>query len=167
MNEAPSQTIASAESASRPHPSLRLWLWRWFWRVNLVAWIPIVWYCFYVPANSITWADSYASAQQRAAESGKPIILFFTGKWCVPCRIMKRNVWADQQVATLVNPAFIPVIIDVDDSDNDTVRNGFRIGATPVTIITDPQGNILQRRDGGMGKADFLEWLKKRNSTGD
>jgi thiol:disulfide interchange protein len=67
-------------------------------RVFLVVSLAYAWYCFYVPANTIAWADNYASAQTLATDSGKPIILYFTGKWCVPCRVMQRQVWADASV---------------------------------------------------------------------
>ena len=120
---------------------------------------------FYVPANNIAWADDFNADQQQASESGKPIILFFTGKWCVPCRIMKRNVWANEQVTASVNASFIPVLIDVDDSDSATALSRYSVGATPMTIITDAQGKVLHQVAGGMGKTDFLELLSKLNPT--
>jgi protein disulfide-isomerase len=136
------------------------WLWIWFWRVTLVVSLSYAWYCFYVPSNSIVLADNYTSAQHQAAQSGKPIILFFTGKWCVPCKIMKRQVWADDQVMNTVNAAFIPVTIDVDDPNNAAVLVRYNVGGTPITIVTDPNGNALQWRVGGIGKSEFLELLR-------
>ena len=132
---------------------------RWFWISTLVVSLPYAWYCFYVPANKIAWAADYSSAQQQASQTGKPVILFFTGKWCVPCRIMKRTVWADEQVTASVNKSFIPVTIDVDDPESVETRRRYRVGVTPSTIITDSQGNVLQQKVGGVGKADFLEML--------
>ena len=129
--------------------------------MTLVVSLGYTWYCFYVPSNNIAWADSYTSAQQEAARSGKPLILFFTGRWCVPCRIMKRNVWADEQVAASVNSGFVPVMIDVDDPDAAPARSRYRVGSTPTTIITDPPGKVLVQAEGGMGKTDFLELLAK------
>ena len=137
--------------------------WRWFWITTLVVSLPYAWYCFYVPSNNIAWANDFVSAQQQASQSGKPIILFFTGKWCVPCRIMKRTVWADEQVTAAVNNSFIPVTIEVDHPDSSQTRIRYSVGVTPSTIITDPQGNVLQQRVGGVGKADFLEMIGKFN----
>ena len=93
---------------SQPSPGIVLWLWRWFWRVTFFVSIGYGWYCFYVPKNDIAWADDYPMAKQLAVQSGKPMILFFTGEWCVPCRIMKRTIWADDQVESVVNAGFTP-----------------------------------------------------------
>ncbi|MCY2962540.1 MAG: thioredoxin family protein [Planctomycetota bacterium] len=161
MNDIQPQLPPSTEPASRPARGKVFPFWRWFWLSFLVVSLVYVWYCFYVPSNRVAWAANYSSAQQNATQSGKPIILYFTGKWCVPCRIMKREVWADEQVTAAVNAAFIPVTIDVDDPDAAETVNRYGVGATPNTIITDPQGNVLLHRQGGMGKADFLEMLGK------
>ena len=116
------------------------WLWIWFWRVTLVISLSYAWYCFYVPSNSIVWADNYTSAQHQAIQSGKPMILFFTGKWCVPCKIMKRQVWADDQVMNIVNAAFSPVPVDVDSPENEAVLVRYNIGGTQIRLFTDPNG---------------------------
>ena len=163
MSNARPQLPPSTELAS-PHRGKVNW-WRWFWITTLVVSLPYAWYCFYVPSNGIAWADDYASAQQQSAQSGKPIILFFTGKWCVPCRIMKRNVWADEQVTTSVNAAFIPVTIDVDVPDAAAVLRRYNVGSTPNTILTDSQGNVLQQKEGAIGKAEFLELIGKQIPT--
>ena len=76
---------------------------------------------------------------------------------------MKRTVWADEHVTASVNASFIPVMIDVDDSDVAAALSRYSVGATPNTIITDSQGKVLQQVEGGMGKTDFLELLRKLN----
>lgn len=94
------------------------------------------------------------------------MILFFTGTWCVPCRIMKRTVWADGQVESVVNTGFTPVTIDVDDPNAAVTVSRYGVVGTPTTIITDPQGNVLKWTRGGMNKAEFLELLAKSTSAG-
>jgi len=135
--------------------------WRYFWLTFLVVSLAYAWYCFYVPTNNIAWADNYASAQKQAAASGKPIILYFTGTWCVPCRVMKRQVWADEEVKTLVNAQFIPLEIDLDNPNDAALIARYKVGGTPVTIITDSHGNTLRWRAGGLGKSEFIELLSE------
>ena len=74
---------------------------------------------------------------------------------------MKRNVWADEQVAASVNAGFIPVTIDMDDPNEAEALTRYRVGVTPTTIFTDPQGTVLQQIAGGMGKTGFLELLAR------
>lgn len=156
MNES-----SSASSSETPAKRKKFFhFWRCFWLTFLVVSLAYAWYCFYVPANSIAWADSYAAAQQQAAGTGKPVLLYFTGQWCVPCRIMKRQVWADEEVTAAVNDNFIPVLIDVDDPESASVMERYQVGGPPVTIITDPQGEALRWRTGGLGKSEFLELLQ-------
>ena len=155
MNDAPSQSPPSTDPASQPHRG-KFNFWRWFWLGTLVVGLGWAWYDFYVPSNKVSWANDYASAQQQAAQSGKPMILFFTAKWCVSCQIMKRSVWADEQVEATVNAGFILVTIDVDDPGAIAALSRYHVGATPTTIITDRQGKVLQQKAGGMGKANLV-----------
>ena len=137
--------------------------WRWFWLSTIPVSLGWLWYDFYAPGNHVAWAKDYVSAQQQAGISGKPMILFFTGKWCSPCRIMKRKVWADSQVESTVNSRFIPVMIDVDDPREVTITSRYRVGATPTTIITDSKGSVLQQAQGAVDKAHFLDLLVAAN----
>lgn len=138
-----------------------------FWLAFLVGSLAYAWYSFYVPPNDITWVDDVALAQEQASATGQPMILFFTGTWCVPCRVMKRQVWADDEVAGAVNGSFVPVMVDVDDSAAVEALQRYGIGATPTTIVTDSRGEVLQWHVGGLDKAGFLELLATSARPGD
>jgi len=159
MNKKKLSVTPSQEPGSRTSKGKSGRFWQVFWLTFLVASLGYAWYSFYAPSNRIAWAENFTAAQQQAVKSDKPIILFFTGKWCSPCQIMKRQVWADDQVMNLVNAAFIPVTIDVDNSNAAATLSRYEIGSTPTTIITDSEGNVLQRKQGRMSKAEFLELI--------
>jgi protein disulfide-isomerase len=150
--------MSTAISPSRP-PKAKFNFWKWFWLSTIPISLGWLWHDFYAPDNHVTWAKDYASAQRQATSTGKPIIVFFTGKWCSPCRIMKRNVWADSEVESKVNAGFAAVMVDVDDPQASAVVRRYRVGATPTTVITDPKGNVLQQVQGGIDKAHFLEMI--------
>ncbi len=155
--------IPSSESEAQANPSSPNPFWQRFWLTFLVVSLGYAGYCFYVPSNNIAWSADLTTAQAEAAESDKPIIMFFTGTWCVPCRIMKRQVWADWLVAAKVNTGFVPVLIDVDDASAAEALNRYGVGYTPRTIITDSKGDVLQQHAGGMSKTAFLEMLDSLN----
>ena len=161
MKKRDSEPQPSTESASKTGRGIFPLLWRGFWLAFLVVSLTYAWYCFYTPSNSVSWAPDYAAAQEQSLQTDKPMILFFTATWCVPCRIMKRTVWADEQVAREVNERFIPMMVYADDPDMAEMFSRYRVGATPTTIITDPQGNVLQWVHGKIAKADLLKLLDK------
>ena len=160
-NEVPKSTLSQGLAA----PSSKFNFWRWFWLSTIPISLGWLWYDFYAPSNHVVWAKDYASAESQAATSGKPVILFFTGKWCSPCRIMKRQVWADNEVESKVNSGFNAVMIDVDDPNASPVVKRYQVFATPTTVVTDSRGNVLQQAQGGLSKLEFLQLLSKPNVT--
>jgi thioredoxin 1 len=76
---------------------------------------------------------------------------------------MKRQVWVDDQVMNIVNSKFIPLAIDVDNPKNKDILVRYNVGGTPITIVTDSNGNALEWRVGGCGKSEFLELLSASN----
>ena len=150
------------ERTSQRSPGIVLSLWRWFWRVTLIVSLAYAWFCFYVPKNDIVWADDYPSAKQLAVQSGKPMILFITGEWCVPCRIMKRTVWADDKVESVVNAGFTPLLIDVGEPGASLeALERFKVYVTPTTIIADAEGNVLEHVQGAMSKSELITLIEK------
>lgn len=135
--------------------------WKLFWLTFLVVSLAYAWYSFYVPSNDVAWANNMISARELADKSDKNMLLFFTGKWCVPCRIMKREVFADKEVMKAINTQVIPVMIDIDAPKMKEFVEYYKIGTTPITIFTDSKGNVLDYAVGKIGKPKFLEMLKK------
>jgi protein disulfide-isomerase len=152
--EVPSHNPAK-DMKTKSHP-----FWRWFWLSFLVISIAYAGYSFYVPSNDVNWAEDMVSAQEMANESDKNIMLFFTGEWCTSCRIMKREIFANEEAMKAINSKVIPIIIDVDDPKMADIVNQYKIGVTPVTLFTDPEGNVLDYSVGKVEKEDFLQMLE-------
>ncbi|WP_319500619.1 thioredoxin fold domain-containing protein [uncultured Draconibacterium sp.] len=151
---------APKATKTKSHP-----FWRWFWLTFLVVSLAYAWYSFYVPSNDVEWADNAVSARELANDSGKNVLLFFTGEWCVPCRIMKREVFADKEVMKAINSQLIPVMINVDDPKAEELVKHYKIGGTPITVFTDPKGKVLDYAVGKIGKSKFLEMLENLDAT--
>ena len=74
-----------------------------FWLSFLVLSLAYAGYSFYAPSNNIQWVNNVTTIQDLSKTDKKKTLLFFTGKWCSPCQIMKREVFADKVVEKLVN----------------------------------------------------------------
>ena len=156
-----SSTNSHGVVKTRSHP-----FWRWFWLTFLVASVFYAWYSFYVPANDVVWADNMVSARELANDSHKNMLLFFTGEWCSPCRIMKREVFADKEVMKAINSQVVPVMINVDDPNAEELLKHYKVGGTPTIIFTDPKGKVLDYAVGKIGKTKFLEMLENLGAAG-
>lgn len=155
IDPANSSTNSPEIKKKQSHP-----FWRWFWLTFLVVSLAYAWYSFYVPSNDVAWADNMVSAKELANNSNKNMLLFFTGEWCVPCRIMKREVFADKEVMKAINSQVVPVMINIDAPNATEIVKHYKIGGTPITIFTDPEGKVLDYAVGKIGKTEFLEMLK-------
>lgn len=98
-------------------------------------------------------------AAKTASESDKPVLMFFTADWCVPCRVMKREVFADPEVMTEVNARVIPVMIYAGDPGADEALERYKVDGTPITILTDPAGSVIDYSAGGIDKSELLHLL--------
>jgi thiol:disulfide interchange protein DsbD len=60
-------------------------------------------------------SNDFEAALAMAKESGKPLLIDFTGWACVNCRKMEENVWTDPEVSKYIKEQFILVSLYVDD----------------------------------------------------
>lgn len=109
----------------------------------------------------------YSEAVIAAENSGKPILVDFTGYGCVNCRKMEASVWTDPRVADKIRENYILVSLFVDDktplpkswqvteNGNKTKirtvgdkwsllqRHKFGANAQPFYVIIDSKGRLL------------------------
>ncbi|MFK7757224.1 MAG: thioredoxin family protein [Flavobacteriales bacterium] len=132
-----------------------------FWLSFLVISLAYAWYSFYVPSDDIDWVNDVTSMKDLTNNSDKNTLVFITGKWCSPCRIMKREVFSDQEVEKIINSQFIPVMIDIDNIITKDIIQHYKVRATPTTIIINSHGEVLYLFAGKIEKKRFLEILSE------
>lgn len=147
------------KSKNKPHP-----FWRWFWLTFLVLSLTYAWHSFYTPSNDIKWISDITSTQELTRNTSKNTLIFFTGKWCSPCRIMKREVFADNEVEKIINSELIAIMIDIDSPNTKEIVKHYKVGATPTTIILDSNGKVLNSVIGKVGKKEFIEMISSIKS---
>lgn len=152
--------LSTKFSKTKSHP-----FWRRFWLTFLVVSLAYAWYSFYAPANDIEWVNDITSSQELTKYSSKNTLIFFTGKWCSPCKIMKREVFADDEVERIINSQVTPVMIDIDNPNTKELVKYYKVSATPTTIILDSQGKVLDFVVGKIEKKKFLEMLNNLQSN--
>ncbi|HYQ57897.1 MAG TPA: cytochrome c biogenesis protein CcdA [Draconibacterium sp.] len=68
----------------------------------------------HIGPHGIPLFDDYHKALAYAKETGKPLLIDFTGKGCTNCRKMEDNVWVEQEVKEMFLEDFVVVSLYVD-----------------------------------------------------
>lgn len=101
---------------------------------------------------------SLMDAKNKAINSNKDVLLYFTASWCGPCKSMKADVFPQDDVIAAINSKYVAVYIDIDKRPDDA--RTYAISAVPAYVIT-RKGEKLSQRKGYMEHAKFLDWLNE------
>jgi thiol:disulfide interchange protein len=119
-----------------------------------------------------------------AKELGKPVLLDFKGHACANCKLMEAKVWSDTEVLRRLRNNFVIIALYVDDRtllpesewitssvdgkikktigkiNEDLEISRFRTNALPLYVITDHEGNPLNKpMPTNMNVKEYEKWL--------
>ena len=111
--------------------------------------------------------NDYDEGMAYAHQTGKPVIIDFTGYGCVNCRKMEAYVLDDDSVkALLQNYVFIELFVDdkrdgIGDKNSRIQREQFGSNAQPFFVQLDAQGEqIAEPMAFTTSPQEFINWLK-------
>jgi uncharacterized protein YyaL (SSP411 family) len=91
--------------------------------------------------TKVEWREWGPEAFERAAGSGKPLLLSLSVPWSPECRAMDRGVFGEPRIAANINDGFVPVRVDADR--NPLVRERYTMGGFPSTVFLTPDGEVI------------------------
>ncbi|TCC90357.1 DUF255 domain-containing protein [Pedobacter frigiditerrae] len=102
----------------------------------------------------------YPQALQKAKTENKLLLLYFTAKWCGPCKYMEAYIYPDLVLTEYVKQHYVALKIDVDTQDGKLlyIRSHQPKGpmGVPSFIILNEKEEVLRKTVGGM-KLDQLK----------
>lgn len=108
-------------------------------------------------APEISWQTDLKAAHRASRSTGKPMMIVFTATWCGPCQKMKKDVYADAEVAKAINDQFVPVMLDIDR--NPQIAEALEVEKIPQTVILNSKADLLGRMVGVQKKTVFQTQL--------
>jgi thiol:disulfide interchange protein DsbD len=124
------------------------------------------------PSGHLEWVRDYDEAVRIAQSSGKPLLLNFTGDFCVNCRVMENTVFPDPRVDALMRQA-VPVWLVTDREDEASRKNAelrerlTKSVTNPVYVIQRPTGEVVSIQGGAtQGPEPFEKWLSEGLAAG-
>ncbi|MBS1622719.1 MAG: thioredoxin family protein [Bacteroidetes bacterium] len=92
----------------------------------------------------------------------KPYIILFTAPWCVPCQRLKKEVFADPQIAALVNKNYLAYYIDLENFDDLEVNSKvFHVEQLPTIYFFDSRSRLVDKAVGFFDAHYFFRKLRE------
>ena len=95
-----------------------------------------------VQLQSMPFIDGYAAGCEKAQRTGKPMLVFFTARWCSYCHQLAAETLSAQEVLEL-SQQFVCVRVDA-DREREVCRT-FHINGYPTIQFLTPHGVPLNR----------------------
>lgn len=115
---------------------------------------------------------NWQQIREKAKAENKYIFMDVNASWCLPCKLMEKNIFSKSDVGDKVNPHYISVKVQMDTSKNDDeqirkwyadareLKNSYTIKAYPTFLFFSPDGNIVHKAIGGLGDKEFIALMQ-------
>lgn len=111
----------------------------------------------HAPASFIKNKADFAI--QKARKENKLLFIAFAAHWCPACNMLGENVFETQEFeATTKN--MVKLIVDVDSDISWELKDKFKVGSYPTTLIATPQLSEVGRVVGYRSPAAMKKWTE-------
>jgi protein disulfide-isomerase len=112
------------------------------------------------PADEIHWRKGDVTAAfAEAAESGKPILLYWGAEWCPPCHRLRAGLFMEPDFIARTHD-FVAVYLDGDTEGAQRWGDHFAIAGYPTIILLRPDQSEITRLTGGEEPDEIAQALR-------
>lgn len=101
-------------------------------------------------------ADNLASVLQRAERENKLVFVDVYTSWCLPCKMMDKDVFTHEETADKINKNFISYKVDAEKNNGPQLSFNYDVKAFPTLLFLDASGNVLERKEGAVYHRELL-----------
>lgn len=99
---------------------------------------------------------SLEEALKKAETSGKLVFLDAYTSWCIPCKVMLKEVFSTPAAGEYLNSRFVCVKMDTEKGEGKEIAERFQITSYPTFLILRPDGVEQHRVVGGCKLEEFI-----------
>ncbi len=112
----------------------------------------------------IPWVNYRPETLNQAEVEGKPVILYFSAAWCLPCQELSATTFRSAKVLEAVGKmGVLAVKVDLTtvEPEEETVRKRFNVVGVPIVVLLGPGGQEIRRLEGLFTEGVFLQALEE------
>jgi YHS domain-containing protein len=106
----------------------------------------------------IIWLDNLKTASSEAQALDRPILLYFSGKWCPTCLRVERTSLLDKRVVEFIGSHLVAVRINADEFPE--TAESWNVDRLPTALILNSDGKLLGRIEGYRPADSYLSQLE-------
>jgi len=99
-------------------------------------------------------------AIEQADKEGKNILLNVGASWCLPCKIMAKEVLSLAEVQDYIQGNYIYYYCDAEKANGPMITELYHISSVPTLILLDRKGTEFKRNQGAMGRSELMKFIK-------
>lgn len=107
------------------------------------------------------FSEPVVTIRERAKEEGKPYLVHFTAKWCMPCRWMESTTYKDDRVAGYLSEHYLSARVDIDDFDGFAWKEYYGVRTLPTILVFSRHGELLEKRENSLSASELLSILEQ------
>jgi len=112
------------------------------------------------PINSYAFdfvnSDNLASVLKQAQRENKLVFVDVYTSWCLPCKMMDKDVFTHQETADAINKDFISYKVNAEKGNGPQLSFNYDVQAYPTLLFLDSSGKVLERKGGAAYHSELL-----------
>jgi len=101
-------------------------------------------------------SNKLQSVLDLATEQDKLVFLDVYTTWCLPCKMMEKDVFTNESTAAVINEDFISYKVDAEKANGLNVAFQYNVSQYPTILFLDTEGNVLEREEGAVYHSKLL-----------
>lgn len=101
--------------------------------------------------------EDLETAKAKATAEQKLIFVDFYADWCMPCKMMAKEVFTDSVIGDYYNRKFINLQINVEKKENQKYVKQYKVTSMPTLAILRADGKVISLTTGSRPKEEFLK----------
>lgn len=105
-------------------------------------------------------SDNLASVLKQAKRENKLVFVDVYASWCLPCKMMDKDVFTHEETADIINKDFISYKVDAEKSNGPQLSFNYDVMAYPTLLFLDTNGKVLEKKEGAAYHRELLSMAR-------